>query len=155
MLTLNELSQYLNQHNIDFEIIAHNKPIISKMDAEGLFDIEKAAPVFILKTETYLFAFVLSSKRERIDFKLLRNALGCSKLSFADKKEVLDATGYEVGSIPLIGHGIPCILDSQLMNYDYIFGGTGDAFHTLKISPNDVLKLNCNAKIIDYSCSPD
>jgi len=150
MLTLNELDQYLNKQNIHYEIITHSNPIISKMDAKNIFDIKKAAPVFILKTETYLFAFILSSKRERIDFKLLKNALGCAKLSFADKKEVLDATGYEVGSIPLIGHGLPCILDDQLLHFDVVYGGTGDPYHTLKISPSDILKLNNDAKIISY-----
>ena len=149
MLTLFELNQYLLDNNIEFEIIAHSKPIISKMDAADIFDIDKAAPAFVLKSENHIFTLITSSKIKHIDFKLLKSILGCSNLCFADKKEVFDSTGYEIGSIPLIGHGLPCILDAQLFDFVFIYGGSGDSFHTLKISPNDVLKLN-NAKTISF-----
>ncbi|MDR2916121.1 MAG: YbaK/EbsC family protein [Tannerella sp.] len=151
MFTLHELAQYLSNNMINYEIIPHDKPIISKMDATDLFDVNKAAPTFILKTEVHLFAFILSPKRERINFKLLKEALGCAKLSFADEKEVLDATGYEIGRIPLVGHDLPYVLDSQLFDFDFIYGGTGDPYHTLKISPNDLLRLNNNSKTICFS----
>jgi len=51
-------------------------------------------------------------------------------------------TGYKAGSIPLIGHNLPCVFDDCLLDYDYIYGGSGDELHTLKIAPNDVMRLN-------------
>lgn len=51
-------------------------------------------------------------------------------------------TGYQAGAVPLIGHNLPCVLDNDLLENDFIYGGSGDEHHTLKIAPGDVLRLN-------------
>lgn len=150
MLTLYELQQLLTNNSIDYTIISHSTPILSKDDAKDIFDIDKTAPVFILKAPTGLFAFIMCSKRNRINFKQLKEALGYKDLSLADSKEVFDSTGYKVGNIPLVGHNLPCLIDELLFDFDYIYGGTGDPYHTLKIPPLSVLKLNQGAKVISF-----
>lgn len=142
MFTLEELAQYLQQNDSNFELIAHLEPIRSTQDAEQYFDIKKAAPTLILQTNLGLTAFIASSQRGRIDLSSLKQGFGYTKLKMADKKDVLDLTGYPPGAIPLIGHGLPCIFDKSLLALDYIYGGSGDEVHTLKIAPADVFRLN-------------
>ncbi|RIE01224.1 hypothetical protein D3H35_22790 [Cohnella faecalis] len=149
MFTLDELQTYLKDSNSDFEIIAHETPIISTQDAAKYFDIEKAAPTLILQTEQGLIAFIVSSQRGRIDFKALGEELGYSKVKMADKSKVLEVIGYHPGAVPFIGHGLPCIFDNRLLVLDYIYGGSGDELHTLKIAPSDVTRLNNVIKFID------
>ncbi|MNN70372.1 YbaK / prolyl-tRNA synthetases associated domain protein [compost metagenome] len=60
----------------------------------------------------------------------------------AEKSLVQELTGYPAGAIPLIGHRLPCIFDHRLLAFDYVYGGSGDELHTLKIAPNDVIRLN-------------
>lgn len=60
----------------------------------------------------------------------------------ADKTKIQKEIGYPIGAIPLIGHNLPCIFDEAILEYDYVFGGTGDEFHTLKIVPRDLLRLS-------------
>lgn len=141
-MNIEELHTFLKINNADYEIIRHSKPILSTTDAEGLFDITKAVPVFIMKTEKGYMALIVSGSSGRIDFKLLKQKLQLKKLSMAGREEVLSETGYEIGSIPLIGHNLPVILDKRIMETDYVYGGTGDAFYTLKINPKDVKRLN-------------
>jgi len=142
MLSMNELRAFLERNNCDFELLAHEKPIVSTLDAAQYFDIEKAAPTFIMETEQGLTALIVSSKRGRMDFKAMKRELGFSKLKMADSGKVLEMTGYETGAIPLIGHRLPCVFDDWLLVFDYIYGGTGDSLHTLKINPADVIRLN-------------
>lgn len=142
MLALEELEHYLLQNDSNFEIIAHQTPIHSTMDAEHYFDIKKAAPTLILQTNLGLIALIASSQRGRLDFGYLKEAFGYTKLKMADKKAVVERTGYSPGAIPLIGHGLPCIFDTSLLSLDYIYGGSGDELHTLKIVPADVIRLN-------------
>jgi len=153
MFTINELSAFLERNNCDFEILAHEKPIVSTQDAARYFDMEKAAPTFIMETEQGLVAFIVSSKRGRMDFKAIKRALGFSKLKMADSGKMLEMTGYETGAIPLIGHHLPCVFDDWLLAFDYIYGGTGDALHTLKIKPADIVRLNNVVKHILVDCS--
>ena len=72
----------------------------------------------------------------------MKYKLGFSKCKMADKEKVKISTGYEVGSVPLIGHNLPCIIDEHLLGFNYLYGGSGDEHHTLKIAPNDVLRLS-------------
>lgn len=141
-MTLNELRDYLSQQGCDFEIIKQEEPIIKTSDAAKYFDIDKAAPTFVMDTDQGLVAFIASSQRGRIDFKAIKQSLGFSKLSMADRIKIRESTGYEAGAIPLVGLSLPCIFDTMLLKEDCIYGGSGDVLHTLKISPNDVYRLN-------------
>ncbi|RAV15620.1 aminoacyl-tRNA deacylase [Paenibacillus contaminans] len=149
MLTVQELQTYLEQNDCDFEIISHEAPILSAQDAASYFDVEKAAPTLILQTEQGLVAFVTSSLRGRVDFTSLKRELGFGKMKMADRSTVVEATGYQAGAVPLIGHQLPCIFDNRLLDFDYVFGGTGDEYRTLKIAPSDVSRLNKIVFFID------
>ncbi len=47
-----------------------------------------------------------------------------------------------MGSIPLVGLGLPCLFDRKLLRHDYVYSGTGDELKTLKIAPEALLKVN-------------
>ena len=142
MFSILELDSFLKRNNCVYEIIVHGKPIISTEDAAKYFDISKAAPTYIMDTVQGFNAFIMSAKRGRIDFKAIKQELGLAKLKMAGKEMIKKITGYEIGAIPLIGHDLPCVFDDFLLENDYIYGGTGDEKHTLKIVPDDILRLN-------------
>lgn len=149
MLNLQELETLLNNQHCNFEILAHPSPILSTQDAAKYFDIEKSVPTLILLSEHGLLAFIASSQRGRVDLSALKQQLGYLTLKMADKKAVQNHTGYQPGSIPLIDHGLPCLIDRRLVDYDYIYGGSGDAFHTLKIAPTDLIRMNHVLSVVD------
>lgn len=142
MLTLDELQAYLKDQQSDFALIPHEIPLLSTEDAKTYFDIGKAAPTLILQSEEGLLAFIMSSQRGRADFQMLKEQLGCSKLKMADKSKVVAETGYRPGAVSLVGHRLPCLFDTRLLQFDYIYGGSGDPRCTLKIAPSDVVRLN-------------
>lgn len=148
MFSLIELNEFLQMHDCCFEILKHTTPVISTQDAATYFDINKAAPTFIMDTEQGLVAFIVSFKRGKIDFKTIKQVLGFAKFKMAAKEKVEEQTGYQTGVIPLIGHHLPCIFDSTLLENDYIYGGSGEELHTLKIAPADVFRLNHIIKTI-------
>lgn len=142
MLKIQELSGYLKSEDADFELIRQDAPIISTQDAAKYFDTNLAAPALVVQTEKGLMLLIVSGKKGRIDFKKLAADLGLSKLKLADRKKVEKETGYQAGAIPLVGVELPCIFDEDLLENDYIYGGSGDELVTLKISPEDVKRLN-------------
>ncbi len=141
-MTIEEIKALLISAQADFQLIEQDAPILSTADAEKYYDIGKAAPTFILQNEDGLLACIVSSGHGRLDLENMKKQFGYSKLKIADRKKVEEQTGYKVGTIPLIGHGLPCIFDDKLLRFDTIFGGTGNEFVTLKISPKDVKRLN-------------
>ena len=141
-MTVKELEAFLRENNADFELLKQDKPILSAADAAAYYPVEKAAPTFVLQTEDGLIGCLVSVNSGRLDFETLKQKFGYTKLKMADKKKIESQTGYEVGALPLIGLGLPCLFDNTLLEYDYIYGGTGDELVTLKIAPPDVLRLN-------------
>jgi len=141
-MEITELKQLLVDQNADFEILMHDKPIHSKQDALGYFKLEETAPTLILETENGYLALIISGEREKIDFKQLKKLTNCRKLQLGNSDEIKEKLYLKAGQIPLIGHKLPCIVDKKLFNYPFVYGGTGDLFHTLKIKPEDLVNAN-------------
>lgn len=141
---MSDLVSFLEGNNISFEIIEHDKPIQTAYEGAAYFGIElgQTAPTLILKSEAEYYSIIISGDFGRIDLEDLKASLMCNELKLAKPKEVEQITGYTVGTVPLIGHGLPTVMDRQLKRYPFIYGGTGLKNATLKIDPSDVEKLN-------------
>lgn len=140
--SLDKMCDLLNSYNITFEIIHTNRPILTINDAKEYFEISQTAPVLIVKTEKGYFALIIAGNRGKLNFQEIKMTIRCEKMKLASKNEVLKITGFEVGNVPLVGHGLPCILDSNLLLQPFIYGGAGEANCTLKIAPRDLEKVN-------------
>lgn len=141
-MTIKEMETFLTGMQADFQLIAQESPILSVSDAAKYYDVTKAAPTFILQNENGLLAWIVSSQYGRLDFEKIKRQFGYAKLQLADRKNIENQTGYKAEAIPLIGHGMPCLFDDTLLQSDYIYGGSGNESVTLKISPQDVKRLN-------------
>ena len=141
-MTILELKQRLQTENVDFEILYHEKPIKSRIDALKYFKLEETAPTLIVKTESGMLALIISGDREKIDMEMIREKLGCNEIKLADKTEILQKLGMKTGEVAMVGHGLPCLIDNRIFQYEYIFGGAGNAHYTLKIKPEHLEKVN-------------
>ncbi|EUJ30983.1 YbaK/prolyl-tRNA synthetase associated domain-containing protein [Listeria floridensis FSL S10-1187] len=141
-MNIADLEDYLLSEQADFELIWHDKPILSLADAAGLFDLAKAAKTIILEGDTGLFAVILSSAYGKLNLEELRQRLSFSRLKLASSKKIEQKTGFLPPNIPLVGHKLPTMIDKKLLESDYLFGGSGHPLCTLKIDPQDLLYLN-------------
>lgn len=142
MFSLEQLREFLTENKADFEIISHDEPIITIEDAGKHFPLEECAPVFVVQADQSLAVLIMNAQRGQVNLKVLAAEHHYHTLQLANPKVVAQATGYKTGNIPLIGHNLPCLFDKSLTTHDYIYGGTGDELHTLKIKPEDVIRLN-------------
>ena len=78
------------------------------------------------------------------------NILGCNKVKLASPKEVQKVTGFEVGSVSMVGLDLPCVIDKKLFNYDFVYGGIGKSTFSLKIEPSALNELNNVVAMFDY-----
>lgn len=141
-MEIKEIEAYLKDRNIPYEIIQQDKPILSALDAEGYYPVEKSAPTFVLQTENGLIGCITSLQNGRLNFNKMKQLFGFRKLKMADRKAVKSQTGYHAGTIPLVGLGLSCLFDKKLLEHDYVYGGTGNELLTLKIAPAELLKVN-------------
>lgn len=134
---------------MEFEIIYEDRPINSINDAKEYYDISQTVPTLIVKTDKGYYALIMCGDRGRVDFEQIKSVLQCEKVKLAGKSEVLKETGFEVGNVPPVAHGLPSIMDSRLLKQPFVFGGAGEVNYTLKMDPKDLEKVNNTVARID------
>ncbi len=141
---MDKLRTILEQSGVQFEIIQHEKTIRTAQEGVDYLGIEigQTAPILILKSENGHFSLIKSGDRGRVDLQEIGAVLGYDQLQTATPREVLQITGYSIGTVPLVGLPFPCILDRGLFRYPFVYGGTGQPESTLKITPDALEKLN-------------
>lgn len=139
-----KLENILENSRFAFEIIHHERPLLSAKEGAEYFGIEvgQTAPTLIIKTDQGFFSLVISGGRGKVNFEKIAEILECSKVKLASPFEVPEVTGCEVGAVPMIGLALPYVIDTRLLNYDFIYGGTGEPSTTLKIEPKALIELN-------------
>lgn len=148
---MENIKKLLVENKIEFEIIHHEKLIHTAQEGADYFEIEigQTAPALIIYTNTGFYALIVSGSEEKIDFKKVKKLLKCTDVRLATKDEVQQGTGYLVGTIPIFGIPFPYIIDKRLLEYSYIYGGTGEKNYTLKVNPDALLKLNTVVGILE------
>lgn len=79
----------------------------------------------------------------RVQPAKVARALGLSQLKLASAEAALDATGYAVGGIPPVGHArpLPVVIDASVLERDEVYGGGGDEWHMLRITPAEIVRV--------------
>ncbi|MDF2479583.1 MAG: YbaK/prolyl-tRNA synthetase associated region [Sphingobacterium sp.] len=147
-----KISDILSTTKYKYEIIQHDRPILTREDGSKYLgiDVGQTAPTLIIKTDKGFFALIISGSREKINFDQVARTLNCKNAKLASPKEVQKVTGFCVGSVALIGLNVPCLVDKSLFNFDYVYGGTGNSTSTLKISPRALIELNSIVDLLNF-----
>src|SRR5215212_1551867 len=88
--------------------------------------------VFVVDGEPVV---VVASGRHRVDEMKVCDALDCAEVRQASADEVRAATGFAVGGVPPIGHGLPVVFDSALLEYEAIYAAGGDGNTLFEVAP--------------------
>jgi prolyl-tRNA editing enzyme YbaK/EbsC (Cys-tRNA(Pro) deacylase) len=91
--------------------------------------------VFVMDGEPVV---VVASGRHRIDRDKVCVALDCAEGRQASPDEVRAATGFSVGGVPPIGHGLPVVFDTALLDYERIYAAGGDPNTLFEVAPREL-----------------
>ena len=146
-----DLQNILDKNNIEYKIIIHRYNIATVEDARELFpdDIDKLAPTLILKADGNYLAAIVSGET-RISIKKIKKQLLLKNVSFADPQTVKQLSGSELGQVSLVNPALKTIIDLRVLENDVVYGGCGVEKHTLKIKPEDLVRIN-HALVFDFS----
>ena len=91
--------------------------------------------VFVMDGEPVV---VVASGRHRIDRDKVCVALDCAEGRMASGDEVRAATGFPAGGVPPIGHGLPVVFDTALLEYEVIYAAGGDGNTLFEVAPRQL-----------------
>lgn len=140
---MNKVKAKLEQAGIKHEFTHLPDDISLDVDAHMKFhgkSMDLAMTNMVFKTEKGL---VVVQKRgdSEIDSKKLRKLIGIQRLSLASVED-LKSLGLEAGIVPPLGYDAHFYIDQKVLEKDEVYTGTGDRLFTLKLNPNDLVKLN-------------
>lgn len=146
---MKNLKVLLEKSTYSYELIYHETILRSAQQGADYFniDIGQTAPTLIIKTDIGFFALIISGRRDRVNFNEVAQLLNCQKIKLANPKEV-EHMGYKIGNVPLVGIPLPHILDKNIFDYSFVYGGSGINDYTLKINPHALEKLNKTIAIL-------
>jgi Cys-tRNA(Pro) deacylase len=149
------LQQFLDRRNISADIIRLEEHTLTVEDAARALEVETGqiikSLVFQVNGNPFL---VINNGLARVDRKKLAAYIGVGrkKVKFPDPDEVLEMTGYVVGSMPPFGHKIQLrtLMDPAVIRQETVYGGGGDINAMMKLA-SDVLLQATQAEVTELS----
>lgn len=146
-----DLQAYLDQHKISAEIVFPGAPTPTVPAAAEALGIQPEqivkSVVFLVDEKPFL---VYGCGTRRVDSRKLAARLNVNrkKVKLADADQVLDLTGYAVGTVPPLGlkTTMPVFMDPAVQAHEVIYAGGGGINALLKITSADLLRVS-NAEV--------
>ena len=149
------LQRFIARYNIAADIISLEEHTLTVGDAARALHVKTdqiiKSLVFQINGDPLL---VINNGLARVDRKKLAAYLGVGrkKVKFADPDQVLELTGFIVGSMPPFGHKnrLRTLIDPSVTRMETVYGGGGDINTMMKIAI-DVLLEATQAEVTELS----
>ena len=90
----------------------------------------------------------VASGAHRIDPDKLAETLDVAELRQAGADEVRAATGFAIGGVPPLGHGLPVVVDSELLQHERVWAAAGDPHCLFEVDPRELAECT-SARVAD------
>ena len=92
----------------------------------------------------------IAAGSHRVDTEKLAVALDVAEVRQADAAEVRAATGYAIGGVPPVGHGLKVVFDEELLHHERVWAAAGDS-QSLFCADSRELAERSGAQVADVS----
>jgi len=149
------VSQYLTDRNIPHSIFRHPGPVTSleQAAAERGHVPEQVIRSIVFRLGEGNFIMMLIAGPSQVSWSTLRSYLGQSRLTMASPDEVLQATGYQIGTVSPIGLPAPMriLADAGAFAFDEISFGSGQRSVAIMMKSKDLKELLPNIELGDFA----
>jgi Cys-tRNA(Pro) deacylase len=144
MMTTEDLRRLLTDEGVEAEFYEFHG---HTMTVEAAADQLETTPEKIVKSVVFvdeagepMVAIVRGDMR--VDERKLTEASTASAIKIAKAREVERFTGYKIGEVPPVGHGLRTFVDRKVMALEKAYAGGGSIYTLLEISPKDIARLS-------------
>ena len=119
----------LEKLNIPHRVFKHETPVNSFEQAasDRYQRPEQVVRSILFQIRPEEFLMVLVAGREQVDWKKLRQFVGRSRIRMAAEEEVLEVTGYRIGTVSPFGlkNKVKILIDASVLKEEEISIGSG------------------------------
>jgi Cys-tRNA(Pro)/Cys-tRNA(Cys) deacylase len=137
-------TEELEAKRIPYQLFVHKEPILSFEQAalERNQSTDQIVRSILFRLPKEEFVMVLAPGTNQISWSSLRKYLNTSQITMANKEQVLEQTGFRIGSVTPFGlkKSIRIIVDENIHNQDEISIGSGVIGTAIIIKKDELLK---------------
>jgi Cys-tRNA(Pro) deacylase len=143
---------------IPHRLFRHEKPVNSFEEAASTRNQrpEQIVRSILFQVRPEEFVMVLMAGPDQVDWKSLRQLVQRSRVRMASEEEVLEVTGYRIGTVSPFGlkNQIRVMLDASVLREEEISIGSGVRNTAILMKSEDVRKALGDVEIVELS-KPD
>ena len=151
MLLSETVKSYLDAQGVDYKIHMTDGPTITAQDAAIQLQVPLSTIIksIVFTDQDGLPVLAIVTGDRRVDRRKLSAVIG-GKVRIATAEVTRMLTGFEVGTMPPLGHGkrITTVIDQAVMSFGKVYGGSGAPKALIEIDPRDIARLT-DAKVTD------
>ena len=142
----------LEKLNIPHRVFHHEKPLLSfeQAAAERNQRPEQIVRSILFQIRPEEFVMVLVAGRDQVDWRKLRQFVGRSRVRMATEEEVLEVTGFRVGTVSPFGLKTPIriLVDESVLREEEISTGSGVRNMAIILKSSDLRQVLGEAEIV-------
>jgi len=148
----------LDEFNIPHKVFRHERHLESfeQAAAERKQRPEQIVRSILFQVRPEEFVMVLMAGREQVDWKKLRQFVGRSRIRMAKEDEVLEVTGYRVGTVSPFGlkKQIRVLIDASVLVEEEISTGSGVRQMAIIMKSADLRRALAEAEVVSLIEEP-
>jgi prolyl-tRNA editing enzyme YbaK/EbsC (Cys-tRNA(Pro) deacylase) len=152
-LTSNDLKSFIDQNNLQAELIVLSVPTPSVEAAAEAVGVE---PARIVKSLLFWVGpdpvLIVASGPTHVDHRLLAKhfGIGRKQIKLMPAGDVLEISGYPVGGVPPYGHNreIMTLMDERILLEKEVFAGGGAENTLMRVAPEEIRQVT-QATLLD------
>lgn len=144
----------LEKINIPHQVFRHELPVDSFEQAASDRNQrpEQVIRSILFQVRPEEFVMVLMAGREQVDWRSLRKLIGRSRVRMATEDEVLEVTGYRIGTVSPLGmkRQVRVLIDSSVLRQEEISIGSGVSNTAIILKSADLRRALRDAEVISF-----
>ncbi len=154
-MTQSPASLYLSQKNIPHQEYTHQGRVVSiaQAAAERNQDISQVVRSILFRLTENEYFMVLITGTLRVSWHTLRKYFKQSRLTLATQEEVLEVTGFEIGSVTPFGmkSQVPIYVDQSVFRPAAVSIGSGVQGTAILLTVKNLKKALGNISVVEFA----
>lgn len=149
----------LDSLGIPHRVFRHEKPVTSFEEAASARNQrpEQIVRSILFQVRQGEFVMVLMAGRDQVDWRKLRQLVKRSRVRMATQEEVLEVTGYRIGTVSPFGvrNQVRVLLDASVLREEEVSLGSGVRNVAIIMKSEDVRKALGEVETVELGEKPD
>jgi Cys-tRNA(Pro) deacylase len=142
----------LEKLNIPHQVFRHERPLTSfeQAAAERNQRPQQIVRSILFQIRPEEFVMVLVAGREQVDWRKLRQLVGRSRIRMATEEEVLEVTGFRIGTVSPFGvkNPVRVLIDESVLREEQVSTGSGARQMAIILKSADLYRALATPEIV-------